>query len=66
VLALVLLAAFLVLVKIPLAQEFLKVDVLQNTNDYLVIVGTVLVWALVLLFAWRVRPLGIFAPPLED
>jgi hypothetical protein len=66
VLALVLLAVFLVLVRIPLAQEYLKVDVLQSTQDYLIIAGTVLVWALVLLFAWRVRPLGVLVPPPEE
>jgi magnesium-transporting ATPase (P-type) len=66
VLVLVLFAAFFVLVTIPLAQDYLKVGVLQKTENYLVVGFVVVVWALTLLFAWRIRPLRHFVPPVKD
>jgi cation-transporting ATPase E len=49
---------FIVISYIRLAQHFLHVAPLRQPQDYAVIIGIAAVWAIVLRFIWRIRPLA--------
>jgi magnesium-transporting ATPase (P-type) len=57
ILVLVVLAIFLIASAIPLAQEHLKVGLLEQPEDYLTIGVVVLVWAVLLRLFWFIAPL---------
>jgi magnesium-transporting ATPase (P-type) len=65
ILALVLLGVFLVVTRIPLAQELLQIGTLDQPDHYAFIVGTALVWAIVLQLIWRIIPLARKVQPVS-
>jgi len=56
VIVLVSLLAFILAVSIPLFQKLLKVDLLQQSSDYLFILVVIVIWSLLLSLIWFIWP----------
>jgi hypothetical protein len=65
ILALILLVVFLVVTRIPLAQELLQIGTLNQLEHYGFVVGTVVVWAIVLQLIWWIIPLARKIQPVS-